>query len=86
MKMKKKREEDTESGRETQRETTEMRMKKTEPMVEIHQTFENKTLVAKPGVNFTEFIQKPKAKNAKSQGDTHNESFVVRNQSRGGVY
>jgi len=58
MKLKKKKEEDKQHGQneEVVRETTEMRMKRTEPMVEIQQTFENKTLVAKPGVSFTEFI------------------------------
>jgi hypothetical protein len=59
VRCKKRREEDREEEDSKPRESTEMRMMKTAPVVELQQTFESKTLVARPGVSFIEFILKP---------------------------
>jgi hypothetical protein len=56
VRCKKRREEDREEEDSKPRESTEMRMMKTAPVVELQQTFESKTLVARPGVSFIEFV------------------------------
>lgn len=55
MRCKERRKEDKEEE-DPPRESTEMRMKKTVPVVELRQTFDSNAFAARPGVNFIELI------------------------------